>query len=250
MNGLSITLGFFTSTKGHFGRKTDWKLTLNHWDKQVPLSLFNRVAHLKVSPDEQELGDQMTSELVDRGFHVLKTIGSWNRGLSHGEAYLWDMVRLSKLPQIYEKPYFMLVEDDSIVVSSQSKIEDLLLQSCKMLDNDHQMLTMRFMRPGDKRVAVIEYAEPDPRYFWSGDTNFQPLIMRGLDFYRLGLQLERNSHRCRETQCELLWRQILDEFSDSPYRHAVWEPEFANTPHLGVPDPEHSELVKVHELSL
>src|SRR4051812_25588300 len=112
-HGLPISLGLFTSTKGHFGRKRDWRITLDHWHKQVPLELFNLVAHIKVSENEEALGTEMQYDLEQRGFNVLATHGNWKRGLSHGASYLGDQVTMSKKPLVYQRPYFLMLEDDT-----------------------------------------------------------------------------------------------------------------------------------------
>ena len=246
---LPISLCLFSSTKGHHGRKTDWRITLDHWNKQVPLSLFNLVAHLKVSPDEEGLGNEMESDLRGRGFHVIKTVGDWKRGLSHGESYLGDQIIVSKDPAIYKCPYFLLVEDDSPVVCNQGTLEDLLLKSCDMLAANHELVTVRTIRRGDYEGGVPQITpDEDPRYFWSPNTDFQPMILRSLDFYRLGVILEANPEYCRQVQCEALWAAILRGFSRSEKRHLVWKPSFAETIHIGVAEPEHSAAL--NKLSL
>ncbi len=249
MTPLPITLLFFTSTKGHFGRKTDWRLTLNHWEKQIPLSLFGqRIAHIKISEGDQALATEMAIELAARGFHVIETVGSWSRGLSHGAAYLGDQIRVSKEARLYRQPYLLFLEDDSLAFSHQLSVEDLLLQSCRFLAENHELLTVRLMRRHDNRGPTALHAAPDPRYYYSQDTNFQPLVIRSLDFYRLCLALEANPEACRNVQCEQLWRLILDSFSRSPFRHIVYEPDYAETAHIGIPQSEHEQLVK--QLSL
>ncbi len=249
MNHLPISLVFFTSTKGHFGRKTDWKLTLNHWEKQLPLSLFGeRIAHIKISEGDQALATEMAIELVARGFHVIETVGSWSRGLSHGAAYLGDQVTVSKEARLYRQPYLLFLEDDSLAISSEIPLEDLLLQSCQRVAENHELLTVRLARPHDDRGPTAAHPQPDRRFYYSQDLNFQPLVMRSLDFYRLCLALEANPEACQNVQCERLWRLILDSFSRSPFRHIVYEPSFAHTAHIGIPQPEHEQLVK--QLSL
>lgn len=238
MLDLPITILFFTSTKGHFGRKTDWQITLNHLDKQVPLRFFNLVAHVKTTPGDEALGTEMAISLQARGFKVIQTIGQWTRGLSHGANYLGDQVTVSKEPLVYKRPYVLFLEDDSLIKSTVI-LENLLLQACDMLENDHELLTVRLMRRHDDRGPTFVHPEPNPRYFYSGDVNFQPMILRALDFYRLGMLLEINPEACQQIQCELLWRLILDNFSRSKYKYIVYEPDYAETIHIGVPDADH-----------
>lgn len=243
--GVPITLGFFTSSKGHWGRKGDWRITLDHWNKQVPLSLFNLVAHVKVSDGETELGDQMRRELEQRGFHVITTVGNWSRGLSHGAAYLGDMVTVSKDPRVYQRPYFLLLEDDSPVKSAVWRLEDLLLRSVKLLETDYELVTVRTIRRADYDGGVPQLADAENgRAFYSPNTDFQPILMRSLDFHRLGIFLEANPEACNAVQCEALWAGILSSFSRNPLKHLVWRPEWAEALHIGVEHPE-TELARL-----
>ena len=83
-HALPITLALFTTTKGHFGRRTDWRVSLDHLDKQLPLSLFGaKVASLKVTPGDEERGHEMKRQLEERGFTVMAQVGEWVRGSSH-----------------------------------------------------------------------------------------------------------------------------------------------------------------------
>ena len=216
-----ITFCFYTSTKGHFNRKTDWRLTLNHWDKQAPLSSFGLlVAHIKVTPGEEGLAAAMESEMRDRGFHVIQTLGGWTRGMSHQNGYMEDCIKVSKDRDIYDCPYYLHVEDDSPIVPHVGDLTDLLKDSVELLQN-HETLTVRPMRRGDDKGPTTAPSD-DPRLFWSEHVNFQPLLMRSLDFYRVGLALEANPQARQQIQCEMLWRLILANFSRSPYKHAVW----------------------------
>ena len=246
MRQLPICLGLFTSTKGHHGRKTDWRVTLDHWDRQLPLRLFgHRVASLKVTPGEEQLGMDMAAELEARGFQVLQAVADWKRGLSHGAAYLGDQVRVSKEPLVMKQPYFLLAEDDSPICCHGSSLEDLLLQSCQLLAANHELVTVRTIRRADYEAGVHQLAEAqDGRAFYSPNTDFQPLLIRSLDFHRLGMALEANPELCQSVQCEALWAVILRVLSRSPHKHLVWRPDWAETVHLGVPQPEHEAALR------
>jgi hypothetical protein len=245
MRQLPICFAFYTCTRGHHRRHTDWAVTLDHWDRQIPLSLFGtRIAHLKVDPAQYEIAKEMATGLVARGFQVIHTEGSWTRGLSMGAGYMADVVTVSKDRRVYAQPYYLHVEDDSPVVSEVVSLEDLLLQSCRMLAEDHEMQTVRVARRGDARGPTVDHPQPDPRLYWSKDVNLQPLLMRSATLYQLGLWLERNPALCQQVQCEQLIRMILDQFSRSEYRHAVWETSYAWSPHLGIPQPEHEAALR------
>ncbi len=238
MTPLPITLCLFTSTKGHFGAKDLYKATLTHLDRQLPISTFGqRVAHVKVTPGDEALAADMVADLVIRGFQVTCATADWSRGLSHGAAYLGDMVRMSKQANVYTQPYFLLLEDDSPVVCHDTSLEDLLLRGCQLLATNHELLTVRLIRRGDYEGGVPQLGDAENgKAFYSPNTDFQPLLMRSLDFYRLGMLLEANPEACQTVQCEALWRMILTAFSRSEHRHLVWKPDHAETVHLGLPN--------------
>lgn len=240
---LPITLCLFTSSKGHFTRKTDYKLTLDHWDKQVPLSTFNLVAHIKITPGDESLAADIRADLEQRGFAVFTTTAAWSRGLSHGSSYLADHVTVSKQPQVYKQPYFLLLEDDSPALCHKTSLEDLLLRSCQMLAENHELLSVRVCRRGDNQ-PVIDGTPPDLDFFYSPHTDFQPILLRSIDFYRLCMVLEANPQACQQVHCEQLFRVVMDPFSRSPFKHAVYKPDYAETVHIGVPSPDHEAALQ------
>ena len=251
MNKLPITIGFFTSTKGHHNRKTDYKITLDNWNKQIPLVLFNLVAHIKVTPGEEAVGEDMKRDLESRGFKVIITVADWKRGLSHGAAYLGDMVKMSKsflfTDSFRNHPYFLLLEDDSPVVCYKRSLENILLSSCDMLAGRIDLLTVRFMRRADNPCPVEDskgVKSDNEDYFYSKNVDFQPVLMRAIDFYRAGMVFESNQEACQNVQCELLFRMVMDQFSRSYLKHIVWKPDFAETVHIGIPQPEHEAAIK------
>jgi hypothetical protein len=243
---LPITLCLFTSTKGHFGRKTDWRLTVNAWDRLVGLSSFgHKIAHIKCSSGEESLAEEIRRELREEGFETMVTPGDWSRGLSHGSKYLGDMVTVSKNKSVYKNPYFLLLEDDSPVITGGTPLVDILSGSCKKLDADHELLTVRTIRRGDYEGGVphIDGGDTDVS-FCSPNTDFQPMILRTSDYYRLCIALERNPQACEQIQCEMLWRLILDNFSRSPFRHMVYKPDYCEALHIGTPQEDHEAVVK------
>lgn len=245
MHNLPITLGFFTSTRGHWNRKGDWRVTLDHWNKQVPLELFNLIAHVKVTPGEEMLASDMSADLQRRGFHVLQTIGNWQRGLSHGAAYLGDQGTMSKEPRVYQRPYFLMLEDDTPLLAHGERLEDVLLRSCRLLESNHELVSVRTIRRGDYEGGIPQLADAeDGRAFYSPYTDYQTPLLRSLDFHRLGIVLETRPDLCNTVQCEALWAAILTAFSRNPLRHLVWKPDWVEALHIGIEHPE-AELAKL-----
>lgn len=246
MTPLPITLCFFTSTKGHYGRRTDWRLTLDHLDRQLPLSLFGgRICSLKITPGDEALAATMQSELEARGFKVLTATADWSRGASHQAAYMDDVCRISRDPLVHAHPYVWWVEDDGLCLSHAYPLERLLGESAHMLAADSNLLTVRLRRRDDDRgPTVADEARTDPRFFYSQHFNFQPGILRSRDFQLVAMQIERNPGAAASIQCEMLWRMVLAQFTRSLMCHAVWECDHAETIHIGIPQAEHEAAIR------
>lgn len=244
MNKIPISLLFFTSTKSHYGFPDVYLATLNHLDRQVPLYDFSvKVAHIKVSPNQEDVGNTMENELVSRGFKVLKTTADWNRGLSHGNQYLADQIKVSMEQSIYSNSHILFLEDDS-TIESKIPISALLSRMTSMLDADKELLTVRLLRPTDLATSPID--KPMGDFFYSPHTNFQPLVMRSIHFHLMLKFIEDNMEKLSNVQCEMVWRIILAQFSRSQFKHAVFYPDFAFTTHLGVPN--YLEIKKQYNL--
>lgn len=232
---IPLTLVFMTSTKQHHGYKDVYLATLNHFDRQLPLSqIATKVAHVKVSPSEQILGDEMEAELVRRGFKVLKTVASWQRGLSHQSGYASDLLKVSLEPSIYANPYMLWLEDDSLMQANRGTLDQLLSRMTKMLDDSPDLLSMRLVRRGDERAAPIVSTSID--HFYSEHFNFNSPILRTRDFYLVNKMIEDNAASLSQIQIEMVWRLVFAPFSRSDLKHAVFWPDYAESVHLDVPD--------------
>ncbi len=236
MHTLPLTFCLFTSSKGHWGSRDLYKATLNHYDRQLPLALFGaRLAHVKVGVNEQDVGDAMEADLKARGFEVIKTVADWSRGTAHQHGILLDQRTVSRDPRFHTQPFALIAEDDSPVVAEEGTLTDLLLQSCRALDEDHELVSVRTLRREDLDSSPrLPPRDDDARWFYSPHWNLQPGVVRSRDFYLGCNAIEANWAQVNHLQCELLWRLVWAGFSTSEYRHRVWHPSVAYTPHLGV----------------
>jgi hypothetical protein len=233
---IPISLMFFTSTKGHYGHKGMYLDTLNHLDRQIPLTSFSvKVAHIKVSPDETGVASVMEKNLVDRGFKTILTVGSWERGTSHQWAYLEDQRRMSTEWSLYKNPHVLLLEDDSPFVCHKDSLEACLYHMSLRIDASPDTLTFRFIRRADYDGGV-PHLRDEANCFWSPYTDFQPMMLRSRDYYLLHKAIEDNWDKVKHLQSEMLWRVMLAGFSRTEYKHLVWLPDYAESYHLGVPD--------------
>lgn len=236
MTTLPISICLFTSTKGHYDVKTIYLDTLNHLNRQIPLSQFGSLyAHIKVTPGEEQIGADMARELNGRGFIVDQTVGAWNRGTSHQQAYLADMNTASQARPIHYNPYMLLLEDDSPFECHQQDLVACLHRMVSFLDGNQDIVSTRFIRAGDWAGGVpVIHAEKD--YFYSPNCDFQPMILRTRDYFIANKIIQDNWASIGHLQCELIMRLALDQLSRSDCRHVVWLPEYGETYHLGTPD--------------
>lgn len=237
MNSLPIVVTLYTSTKGHWGCKDLYLHTINHLNKECPLSYFGtKLAHIKVTPGEESVAEKMESELKSRGFSVFKTVAGWSRGTEHQHGYLGDMRTVSMLQEFHSQPFMLLLEDDSPFVSHSQSLTDLLGQACQELGQDHELVSLRTLRRGDLSSSPMIDAQKDSRWFWSPHFNFQPAILRTRDWYHAHRMIETNWSQVSHLQCELLLRLVFEQFSRRQTKHAVYWPDYAETFHLGTPD--------------
>lgn len=232
---LPLTLCLWTSTKGHWGDRTLYKATLAHLDRQVPLALFNeRIAHVKQSVGDEAVAAEMEAYLVGLGFHVIKTVADWSRGTVHQQQYLLDMRRVSVESRLHRSPYMLVLEDDSPFTVHTGTLVDTLARSCQMLNDNHELLSVRFLRRGDLETSlrVGEFRDG----FYSPDFNLQPAIVRTRDWYVVHRAIEEHWTQLSHLQCELLLRLVFGTLTRSPLCHAVWWSDVGETYHLGVKD--------------
>lgn len=249
MRKLPVTLVFLTTSKGHFGRRTDWRLTLADIDRQLPLEHFGGlVASLKVTPGDEAIGREMEAELVARGFKVSTAVAAWSRGTSHQVAYNQDLIRISQHPEVHAQPYVWVIEDDGAILIHNGSLEKLLADSVALLASDPNVVSVRLRRRGDDRGPEVP-CPWGPRLFASQDLNFQPWLARSRDFQLAALCIERAPALQAAMQIEMLWRHVMDGFTRSACRHAVWECDVAESIHLGVPEPAHSAALLQLNLS-
>jgi hypothetical protein len=233
---IPISLIFFTSTKGHYDHKGIYLDTLNHLDKQIPLDSFSvKIAHIKVSPDEMGLLPIMETELVKRGFKTIVSIASWDRGQSHQNEYMKDVIKVSKEKALYSNPHVLWLEDDSVILPGNVSLEARLHEMTRLVDYSPDILSCRFIRRADYDGGVPVF-NGDGRVFFSPYFDFQPSILRSRDFYLAAKTIEDNIDKTAQVQCEMLWRLVLAPFSRAELKHLVWYPNECETVHLGVPD--------------
>lgn len=240
MTTFPITLLLFLTTKGYSDCCTIYRTMLDGWDRQLPLSTFGLLyAHIKITPGEEWIAEVLSSDLRARGFIVESATGDWVRGQNHFLNYLSDQIKVSKDLRIYDNPFVFFIDHDYVPVCHVDTFDKVIYRMCRLVDSSPEVLTARFLREEDVDSLAPDRTveiETDKNIAWSKHVNFQPMILRTIDFYRVCKIIEDNWETATKMHGEALWREVLRSFSRSPKQHAVWLPEYAQVVNLGVPN--------------
>lgn len=252
MSARTPTLLMFMTTSGHYGCQTIYRATLDWIDRQLPLSQWgSRVCHIKAKPGHEPILEVMKGDLQRRGFIVESAVADWSRGQSHFTECLKDQIKMSQHPAVYGNPLVYVTDDDYLPTCHVDSFPKVLHRMCQLVEGSPEVLTARFLRAEDQddlaphRVVEIE---PGKQLAWVNNTNWQPQVMRSRDFYLMGKVIEDNWSIASQMHGEALWRSVLDRFSRSPYKHAVWLKHYAECVNLGVPS--YAEVAQRFNLSI
>lgn len=187
---LPITFALMSTTRGHFGVTTRWLETVKGFSHAIPLSQFAaRLAHIKVSPDNEDLKTIMVGMLGAHDFSVHATDGEWEHGQqSHQSNYLAD---LWKVVNLVKTPYIFVCEDDWSPVIKQGELTDHIGRAIEWLEEDPTLMQVRIPRWSNEldRINGLEAkhglnrrAESvDAYYFRHDDYSANPSLYRTRD---------------------------------------------------------------------
>lgn len=238
---LSISLNFFTSTKGHFGCRTIWKETLNNLRVVLDLyPLLYKVAHIKVSPGDELYAEEMESQLWNEfGFqHVIKTVGEWShtKGTSHTE-YLKDIETMfSFLRENSKAEIGLWMEDDWIF--SQDKLLSTIYTCLSSLTSNPAALAVRPTRTDDTDIITRTHAkflkENDVGlkiYGQNREFSFNPTFIRNPDQYFISkIAKGGNLH----PHCEMAYTLASNYFSETDTPFLFVDSKIVT--HIGTPE--------------
>lgn len=183
-----ITLALFTTTKGHFGRTTIYRDTVDSLLSLAPAETWGHmVAHIKES--DSAVATDMEGWLSARGFEVLRTRGEWAHfAESHQRGYLDDARRT--VDQI-TTPYTLWHEDDWAWWLKDRRLDYWLHEATSMLESDPTLVQVRiarFTNEGDrinrlkaKHGLPWRAGECSDTAFYHGDWSCNPFIARTRD---------------------------------------------------------------------
>ncbi len=251
MNPVPITFCLMTTTKGHFGVKDRFEQTLKSFDAALSLTEYaERLAHIKVSPDEDVRMESMTTTIKGYGFHVYRTRGVWSHGQdSHQLEYLKDALKM--VSQI-KTPYVLMVEDDWAVKTYQDGLIDYLKRGVQYLEEDPGLVQIRIPRwsnelaringlmakHGLKRFAT----KADEYHFRHDDFSMNPALYRTRDL-RAALHFVGATNMPKHIEHGL--GEALKLVSGYPAGHfACFDPSKIRIGHLGTLPGEEDPLDK------
>lgn len=251
MTPIPITFCLMTTTKGHFGVKDRFGQTLRSFDAAFPLAEYSsRVAHIKVSPDEDVRMEAMTEAIKLHGFDVWRTRGVWAHGQdSHQLEYIKDALKM--VDQI-KTPYVLMVEDDWQVKTYSGDLIDYLKRGVQYLEEDPGLVQVRIPRwsneltringlmakHGLKRFAT----KADEYHFRHDDFSMNPALYRTRDL-RAALHFVTVTNMPKHIEHGL--GEALKLVSGYPAGHfACFNPDKIRIGHIGVLPGEEDDLTK------
>jgi len=240
MTPIPITFCLFTSTKGHFSRST-YVRTLDSFNQSLPLSEYAaRVAHIKVSPGEQNIAYEMKRNLELRGFKVLMTEGAWaHANESHQLGYLTDMLKVYGDDGI-RTPYVMHVEDDFLIRCYSTTYIQQIQTAILLLEEQSDIMQVRVCRFSNEldRINGLRAKHGiDGRAAWGSrdhfrhnDLSLHPSIFRARDI-RAAVLLTLKTNLPKHVEMGMSHAFKLN--SQSPLPFACLNPYYIRVGHIG-----------------
>lgn len=238
-DNLAIVL--YTSTKGHFGQKDLFKHTAKRLEEKVPFCRdFFKLAHIKVSPGEEELGEKMGNWLAEMGWIVKATVGGWNHNnQSHAVGYYQDKLKVFSQPQLHRYKYTLFVEDDWLINVDENKTQSLFCSALDYLNDKLDALCIRINNEkeepnlADLKVRNFLYCQGLTRNQYGPTFTFQPTIVRTAEWYHSLRLINKNLHILEHKHCEIISGEAMNNFSDSFTPFYYFDPKLISATHIG-----------------
>lgn len=241
MNKIPIAFCLFTTTQGHFKIKTRYLETLESFNRLLHLSNFaERIAHIKISPGEEAIGEEMKKNLENRGFNVFSAVADWSHGTNtHQVEYISDMINVYSSG--IQSPYVFQVEDDFLIDAPGGNFVSILSKAIELFENSPETMQIRIPRFENEFDRINRLKEKhningiakkhDKTFFYCNDYSMNPSMFRLRDI-KLGLNL---LHRTPQLpfHVEHGLGLIMKTCSLSTTPFAVFNPEVLQIAHIG-----------------
>jgi len=250
----NIALCFFTSTKGHYDIRSRFKETVVNINLQVPIRDFCcAVAHIKITPGEQDIADDMQKTLESYGFQVEKTTADWRHAdQSHQSEYLKDIKRIFNLKEVQACEYALFQEDDITIHPRKHDLRYYLYKSTSILKNNTDVISVRIPRASNERERINKLkqkhgifsktADSDEKelYFFASDFSNNPHLIRPRDMRNALILMERHPQSFMQ-HSEMGLGPAIKYFSYSDMPIAIFNPDQIVGRHIGVIDEQRED---------
>ena len=244
-NPLNLNLIFFTSTKGHFGHKDIYKHTLNDLATKIdPKLLDKKVAHIKISPGEEDLAVEMRAFLYQWGFNeVLSTVADWSHNANHGEEYTKDITKTLDFLSTYgAAEYTLWMEDDYVFQYKNSlfKLKDPFQMAINSLKDDLGNMVVRFNldKPSPNAIEKVNCCvnrQKENYTQWGPTVTFQPTIYRTKDlWWAYCIFIKNNWEKLKNVHIELRSGYSLFPLTNKKEPFLEFDYDIARSVHIGV----------------
>jgi len=240
---LSDHLAFvlYTSTKGHFGQKNLYKFTIERLKEKITFyDEFFKLAHIKVSPGEEELAQEMEDWLYEQGWLTIRSKGEWSHNnTSHAVGYYKDKLKAFSEPLLHRFKYSIFLEDDWVLNIDESRFYLLFNEALRFLNQRPDALCVRINNeaeehnPLDLRVNKFLYCQGLFRNQYGPTFTFQPTIIRTLEWYQALRLINKNLDQLQYKHCEIMSGEAMKNFSDSVTPFYYFDPKFVSVTHIG-----------------
>jgi|DEB0MinimDraft_10_1074344.scaffolds.fasta_scaffold53869_3 hypothetical protein len=250
---MNCGIVLYTSTKGHFGYKNCYQETVERLEREFPSSNalafpsnypLEKFAHIKVSPDEDDIAEEMEKFFRKHNFYVLKTKAEWSHNdASHANGYYADKLTCFSHPEVLKHNTVLFIEDDWLIETTQASMHQVVRLAEEYLHEHPEKLCVRINRDTDK---VPDWFKATDDIFVQGDKatpygptmTFQPTFVRPREWYH-ALRVINNSIKAipnllEQYHCELISGITMkDMFTDDPHPFCFFNPDFVTAEHIG-----------------
>jgi hypothetical protein len=235
-----INLVLFTTTKGHFGNKEIYQKTIEDLFKKINPNLFFKYAHIKVSPNEEHIAEQMEKILLSFNFLVDKTIGAWSHDKeSHAIGYTQDIIKSFSNNRLHSQPYSLWLEDDWIINVKKYDLEYYINYAIKELNLNKDLLCFRFnheISEVNKDVNIdkdIYFIQTDKSTPYGSTFTFQPNIVRTRDAWLAYKFISQYYEHIKNMHIELQSGWGFKHLTSSENHFAFFNQEYVDCTHIG-----------------
>jgi hypothetical protein len=246
---MPLSVGIFTSTLGHRGRKDIYRIAFDDFLKKLgpgPVAEYlDVVVHIKISEGEEFIEAEIRDYYESHGASVFSSIGEWkNDDSSHADGYTADIITLLDKVETHRNEFFLWLEDDWIL-NFEGDLKSHLESAMDLLKEKKEILTVRINAENDKDLSKASLVErrgfpnfyvQNRDYTKFGPTfTFQPSVSRTRDLWQSYRIIQKNWEQLKNTHIELRSGFGLLPLSPSDCSFAFFDPRTINSTHIGHP---------------